>query len=192
MAKYDNICKYIHLPVQSGNSRVLKLMNRTYDRPWYESKVKRIYEIMPDCTISADIIAGFCTETEAEHQDTISIIKQSNFSMSYMFFYSERPGTLAARKYEDDVPYDTKKSRLAEIIRVQRQVSFVHNQKDIGKTYEVLIEGFSRKSDDDFHGRNSQNKRIVFPKSSAYQAGDYVNVKVNSVTSATLLGEIVD
>ena len=192
MAKYDNICKYIHLPVQSGNSRILKLMNRTYDRPWYESKVKRIYEIMPDCTISADIIAGFCSETEEEHKDTLSIIEESNFSMSYMFFYSERPGTLAARKYEDDVPYDIKKRRLAEIIRVQRQISYVHNQGDIGKTFEVLIEGFSRKSDDDFHGRNSQNKRIVFPKSSAYQAGDYVNVKVNSVTSATLLGEIVD
>ncbi|RME97437.1 MAG: tRNA (N6-isopentenyl adenosine(37)-C2)-methylthiotransferase MiaB [Bacteroidetes bacterium] len=191
MAKYDNICKYIHLPVQSGNSRILKLMNRTYDREWYISKVKRIYEIMPDCAISSDIIAGFCTETEEEHQDTLSIIELANYSMSYMFYYSERPGTLAARKYTDDIPLGVKKRRLQEIIRLQTQVSFRHNQADIGKTFKVLIEGESKKSPNDWKGRNTQNKMLVFPKQGEHQAGDYVYVKVKDCTSATLIGEMV-
>lgn len=191
MAKYENICKYIHLPVQSGNSRVLKLMNRTYDRVWYKERVDSIYRIMPDCAISSDIIAGFCTETEEEHQDTLSIMEYSNYSMSYMFFYSERPGTLAARKYEDDIPQATKKRRLQEIIRLQNQISFAHNKKDIGKTFKVLIEGTSKRSDDDFKGRNSQNKMIVFPKKEGLKAGDYVHVKVHDATSATLKGTIV-
>ena len=189
--KYDNICKYIHLPVQSGNSRILELMNRTYDRDWYISKIDRIYEIMPDCAISSDIIAGFCSETEDEHQDTLSMISYAKYSMSYMFFYSERPGTLAARKYPDDIDLATKKRRLQEIVDRQREVSLAHNIQDIGKTFEVLIDGDSKKSDQEFKGRNSNNKVIVFPKSDLYKVGDYVQVKVLDSTSATLKGVIV-
>ncbi|RMG78747.1 MAG: tRNA (N6-isopentenyl adenosine(37)-C2)-methylthiotransferase MiaB [Bacteroidetes bacterium] len=192
MRDHENICKYIHLPVQSGNSRILELMNRTYDREWYMNKVRRIYEIMPDCAISSDIIAGFCTETEAEHADTLRMIEWANYSMSYMFYYSERPGTLAARKLKDDVPLETKKRRLSEIIRVQNQVSLRHNQKDIGKTFTVLIEGDSKRSEADWKGRNSQNKMIVFPKKGTYRPGQYVRVKVLDATSATLRGELVD
>lgn len=192
MAKYENICKYIHLPVQSGNSRILELMNRTYDREWYIGKVNRIYEIMPDCAISSDVIAGFCSETEEEHQDTLSMIEFAQYSMSYMFFYSERPGTLAARKFPDDIPQEVKIRRLNEIQRLQNHISLVHNQKDIGKTFKVLIEGDSKKSEMDFKGRNSQNKMIVFPKKDGLKKGDYVMVKVNSVTSATLKGVIVE
>ncbi len=191
IAAHENICNYIHLPVQSGNSRVLDLMNRTYDRAWYMERVKSIYRIIPDCAISSDIITGFCTETEEEHQDTLSMIEWAKYSMSYMFFYSERPGTLAHRKYEDDIPEKVKRSRLSEIVRVQMQVSFKHNQKDIGNTFKVLIEGDSKKSDLDFKGRNSQNKMIVFPKSKDCKPGDYVWVKVYDATSATLKGKIV-
>lgn len=191
MAKYENICNYIHLPVQSGNSRVLDLMNRTYDREWYMERVDTIYRIIPDCAISSDIIAGFCTETEEEHQDTLSMIEYANYSMSYMFFYSERPGTMAARKYEDDIPQEVKKRRLQEIIRLQNQISFKHNQNDIGKTFKVLIEGDSKRSDQDFKGRNSQNKMIVFPKKEGLKPGDYTKVKVYEATSATLKGNIV-
>ncbi|NNE29220.1 MAG: tRNA (N6-isopentenyl adenosine(37)-C2)-methylthiotransferase MiaB [Saprospiraceae bacterium] len=190
IASFENICKYIHLPVQSGNSRILKLMNRTYDREWYMERVKRIYEIMPDCAISSDMISGFCTETEEEHQDTISMIDFAKYSMSYMFTYSERPGTLAARKYEDDIPREVKKRRLQEIIDRQAEVSMEHNKKDIGKTFKVLIEGDSKKSDQDWRGRNSQNKMIIFPKSENQKPGDYVFVKVNKATSATLIGEM--
>lgn len=191
MAKYDNICKYIHLPVQSGNSRVLELMNRTYDRDWYMSKIRRVYEIMPECAISSDMIAGFCTETEEEHKDTLSMIEFANYSMSYMFYYSERPGTLAAKKYEDDIPLEVKKRRLQEIISLQNKISLAHNKADIGKTFKVLIEGTSKKSIHDLKGRNSQNKMVVFPKMETYKPGDYVWVKVNEATSATLIGEIV-
>ncbi len=191
MARYENICKYIHLPVQSGSSRILALMNRTYDREWYLEKVRRIYEVIPDCAISSDIIAGFCSETEAEHQDTLSVIEKAQYSMSYMFFYSERPGTLAARKYPDDVPEKVKKQRLQEIIRLQTQISYRHNQADIGKTFKVLIEGDSRRSDQEFKGRNTQNKMIVFPKTGDYRPGDYVQVRVSDATSATLRGRIV-
>lgn len=192
MARHENICKYIHLPVQSGNSRILELMNRTYTREWYMDKVRRIYEIMPDCAISSDIISGFCTETEEEHQDTLSVVEFSKYSMSYMFFYSERPGTVAARKYEDDIPLEIKKRRLQEIIRLQTQISFRLNQKDIGKTFKVLIEGESKRSDQDWKGRNTQNKMLVFTKKGQHQAGDYVYVKVNDATSATLMGEMVE
>lgn len=192
MAKYENICKYIHLPVQSGNTRVLELMNRTYTREWYMERVDAIYRIMPDCAISSDIIAGFCTETEEEHQDTLSVMEYAQYSMSYMFFYSERPGTLAARKYEDDIPEEVKKRRLNEIIRLQNQISFAHNQKDIGKTFKVLIEGDSKKSPTDFKGRNSQNKMVVFQKQEGLKPGDYCWVKVNAATSATLIGELID
>ncbi|MFT7604451.1 MAG: tRNA-2-methylthio-N6-dimethylallyladenosine synthase, partial [Saprospiraceae bacterium] len=188
---YENICNYIHLPVQSGNSRIMKLMNRTYDREWYEGKIDRIYEIIPDCAISSDFITGFCSETEEEHLDSLSIIKYSKYSMSYTFYYSERPGTLAARKYEDDIPLEVKKRRLAEVITVQRQVSFEQNQLDLGKTYKVLIEGDSKKSNLDFKGRNTHNQMIIFPKQEGIKIGDYVMVKVTEVTSATLKGEVV-
>lgn len=192
MAAHKNICNYIHLPVQSGNSRVLELMNRTYDREWYLERVRSIYNIIPDCAISSDMIAGFCTETEEEHQDTLSVMRESQYSMSYMFFYSERPGTLAGRKYEDDIPLDVKKRRLSEIIALQNEISLQHNQRDIGQTFEVLIEGDSKKSDQHFKGRNSQNKMLVFPKKEGLKPGDYIHVKVDEVTSATLKGHIVN
>lgn len=191
MAAYENICKYIHLPVQSGNSRVLELMNRTYDREWYMDRIRSIWNILPDAAVSSDIITGFCSETEEEHQETLAIMEFSKYSMSYMFAYSERPGTLAARKYADDIPEDVKKRRLNEVIRLQNALSLQHNQRDIGKTFRVLIERDSSKSDQDFCGRNSQNKMCVFPKKEGLKPGDYVNVRVNEVTSATLLGEIV-
>ena len=191
IAAWPNICKYIHLPVQSGNSRILRLMNRTYDREWYMERINAIRRIVPECAVSSDIIAGFCSETEEEHQDTLSMIQFADYSMSYMFAYSERPGTLAARKYPDDIPEEVKKRRLQEIIRLQTQVSFQNNQRDIGKTYEVLIEGNSKRSDKDFCGRNTQNKMVVFPKLEGYQAGDYVHVEIFDATSATLLGRMV-
>jgi tRNA-2-methylthio-N6-dimethylallyladenosine synthase len=190
MAKYHNICKYIHLPVQSGSTRMLQLMNRTYTREWYLSKVARIKEIMPECSISADIIAGFCTETEEDHQDTISIMKEANYDYSYMYFYSERPGTLAAKRYEDDIPEEVKKRRLQEIVDVQWILSNESNKRDVGKSFEVLIEGNSKKSDQEWMGRNSQNKVIVFPKEgNNFKKGDYVNVKVTDFTKGTLLGK---
>ncbi len=191
MAKHENICKYIHLPVQSGNSRVLKLMNRTYDREWYKERVEAIYRIMPDCAISSDIITGFCTETEEEHQDTLTMMEFAKYTMSYTFFYSERPGTLAARKYEDDIPLKVKKRRLSEVIAVQRRISGESNQLDLGKTFKVLIDGLSKKSDQNYKGRNSQNKVIIFPKTDDYAIGDYVHVKVTDATTATLRGELV-
>lgn len=193
MAKYENICEYIHLPVQSGNTRILQHMNRTYTREWYLAKVKRIREIMPDCGLSTDVISGFCSETEEEHQDTLSLMEIVRFDMAYMFSYSERPGTLAARRYEDDVAEDVKKRRLEEIINLQNGHSRESYKNDIGKTFKVLIEGDSKRSDMDWCGRNSQNKMMVFPKGDyQLQKGDYVNVKVNTATSATLIGEIVD
>lgn len=190
MAKYGNICKYIHLPVQSGNSRVLELMNRTYTREWYLERVKKIYEIIPDIAISSDMIAGFCTETEEEHKDTLSIMKEADYSMSYMFYYSERPRTKAEKTLEDDVLLADKKRRLSEIIRVQSQISFEHNKRDIGKVFEVLIDGISKKSEDDFRGRNSQNKVIIFPKGEGLKVGDYAMVRVLDTTSATLIGKL--
>jgi tRNA-2-methylthio-N6-dimethylallyladenosine synthase len=191
MARHNNICKYIHLPVQSGNSRILKLMNRTYDREWYIARVEAIRRIIPECAISSDIIAGFCSETEAEHADTLSMIEWANYSMSYMFMYSERPGTLAARKYPDDIPPEIKKRRLNEIISVQNKVSLRHNRRDIGKTFELLIEGDSRRSDRLWKGRNTQNKMVVFLKEAGQCAGDYVHVKITDATSATLIGETI-
>jgi tRNA-2-methylthio-N6-dimethylallyladenosine synthase len=191
MAKYHNICKYIHLPVQSGSTRMLQLMNRTYTREWYLAKVARIREIMPDASISADIIAGFCTETEEDHQDTISIMKEANYDYSYMYFYSERPGTLAAKRYEDDIPENVKKRRLQEIVDVQWVLSNESNKRDLGKTFEILIEGNSKKSDQEWMGRNSQNKVIVFPKGDhGFKKGDYVNVMVTDFTKGTLLGKV--
>jgi tRNA-2-methylthio-N6-dimethylallyladenosine synthase len=193
MAKYENICNYIHLPVQSGNTRILQLMNRTYTREWYMKKIDRIREIIPDCGISSDIIAGFCTETEEEHHDTLSMMDYSKYDYSYMFFYSERPGTLAARRYKDDVPEDVKKRRLQEIVDRQYQLSLESNRKDVGKTFKVLIEGNSRKSEDEWMGRNSQNKVIVFPKEKyMLKRGEYVQVTVHSCNKATLMGKIVN
>lgn len=191
ISRYPNICDYIHLPVQSGNSRVLKKMNRTYDREWYMNRIEAIQRIIPECAISSDVIAGFCSETEEEHRDTLSMIEWVKYSMSYMFMYSERPGTLASRKYEDDIPFETKKRRLQEIIAVQNKISLEGNKNDIGKTFEVLIEGNSKRSDEDFKGRNSQNKMIIFPKIEGLQSGDYVEVLVHDATTATLIGEIV-
>jgi tRNA-2-methylthio-N6-dimethylallyladenosine synthase len=191
MARYDNICKYIHLPVQSGSTRILQMMNRTYTREWYMAKVDRIREIVPDCSISADIITGFCTETEEDHAETLSIMEYAGYDYSYMFFYSERPGTLAARRYKDDVPEEVKKRRLSEVIAMQNKLSRERNRFDIGQTYKVLIEGESKKSENDWMGRNSQNKVVVFPKGDQPRAkGDYVWVKVNECTQGTLLGEI--
>jgi len=192
MASFENICRYIHLPVQSGSTRVLQLMNRTYTREWYMAKVRRIREVMPDCGISSDIIAGFCTETDEDHRDTLDIMEYSKYDMSYMFFYSERPGTLAHRRYKDDIPEEVKKKRLQEIVDLQNKLSLVSNQSDLGKTYKVLIEGDSKRSAQDWMGRNSQNKVIVFPKDGYnHKKGDYVQVKVNDCTKATLLGELV-
>lgn len=193
MAKHENICKYIHLPVQSGSTRILQLMNRTYTREWYMAKVDRIREIMPDCGISSDIIAGFCTEEDADHKDTLDIMEYSQYDMSYMFCYSERPGTLAERRYKDDVPLDIKKRRLQEIVDLQGKLSHTSNKKDIGKTFAVLIEGDSKRSNKDWMGRSSQNKVIVFPKENyELKKGDYVSVKVYDCTQATLLGKIIN
>ena len=192
IAKYENICKYIHLPVQSGSTRVLQLMNRTYTREWYIAKVNQVKNIIPECGISSDIIAGFCTETEEDHHDTLSIMQHSKYDMSYMFIYSERPGTLAARRYKDDVPEEIKKRRLQEIVALQGKLSFESNQRDIGKSFKVLIEGDSKRSSDDWMGRNTQNKVIVFSKGNRdLKKGDYAWVKVNDCTQATLLGEII-
>jgi tRNA-2-methylthio-N6-dimethylallyladenosine synthase len=190
MKKYENICKYIHLPVQSGSSRILDLMARTYDRDWYKQKIDRIYEIIPDCAISSDIITGFCTETEDDHRDTLDMMAYARYCMSYMFCYSERPGTPAAKKLADDVPLEIKKRRLEEVIELQTKISLEENVKDIGKAFKVLIEGDSRRSAEEFKGRNSQNKVVVFPKHEGLQAGDYVQVKITEASSATLRGEI--
>jgi len=193
IAKYDNICKYIHLPVQSGSTRILQLMNRTYTREWYLAKVNRIREIIPGCGLSSDVIAGFCTESDADHQDTLSLMEYCKYDMSYMFFYSERPGTLAARRYADDIADGVKKMRLQEIVDLQGRLSLESNQQDIGKTFEVLIEGESKKNKDHWMGRSSQNKVIVFPKEGGLlKKGDYVMVEVSACTQATLIGKALD
>ena len=191
MVRYDNVCKYIHLPAQSGNSRVLKLMNRTYDRPWYVGKIDRIRAILgDDCGISTDMISGFCTETEEEHQESLSLMDYVHYDYAYMFAYSERPGTLAAKKYADDIPDDVKKRRLNEIIARQLAHSAERNRRHIGQMQRVLIEGPSKRSDDFLCGRNDQNKMVVFPRGE-YHKGQYVNVLVTECTSATLRGEVV-
>ncbi|NBR36748.1 MAG: tRNA (N6-isopentenyl adenosine(37)-C2)-methylthiotransferase MiaB [Chitinophagales bacterium] len=193
MQRYDNICKYIHLPLQSGSTRVLQLMNRTYTKEWYMAKVDRIRTILPDCGITADIIAGFCTEQEEDHQETLRVMEYSGFDFSYMFFYSERPGTLAARRYQDDVPETIKKRRLQEIVEKQNQLSLQSNQRDLGKVFTVLIEGDSKKNNKEWKGRSSQNKVIVFPKSTtlSINKGSYVQVRVTECTQATLRGVLV-
>jgi tRNA-2-methylthio-N6-dimethylallyladenosine synthase len=192
MAKYNNICKYIQLPLQSGSTRVLQLMNRSYTREWYKAKVDRIRELLPGCGLSSDIIAGFCTETQEDHQDTLDMMNYAGYDFSYMFFYSERPGTLAHRRYKDDIPEAVKKSRLQEIVALQGKLSLQSNHNDLGKTFEVLIESDSKKTDRDWMGRNSQNKVVVFPKGNSDHApGQYVSVKITGCTQATLLGELV-
>lgn len=191
MKKYENICKYIHLPAQSGNSRVLKVMNRTYDREWYINRIDAIRAILgEECGISHDMIAGFCTETEEEHQDTLSLMEYVKYDYGYMFAYSERPGTPAAKKYTDDIPEDVKKRRLNEIIAIQQKHSLARNQMALGKVQKVLVEGTSKRSEDFLQGRNDQNKVVVFPKQN-FKKGDYVNVLVKECTAATLIGEAV-
>ncbi len=188
---YKNICNYIHLPAQSGNTRILEKMNRTYTREWYDDKVSRIREVIPTCAISTDIITGFCSETDEEHADTVDLMKTVRYDLAYMFFYSERPGTLAQKKFEDDVPEVIKKKRLSEIIEIQTQVNKEQHAATIGQTFEVLIEGVSKRSENELRGKTSQNKMIIFPRED-YKIGDYVNVKVESSTSATLLGKAVE
>lgn len=191
MKRHDNICKHIHLPAQSGSNRILEKMNRTYDREWYLSKVNRIREIIPECGISSDIICGFCTETEEDHQDTLSIMDISQFDFSYMYFYSERPGTMAAKKFPDDVPLETKKRRLAEVIELQNKISTQKNKEYIGKVIKVLVEGESKKSENDLRGRNDQNIMVVFRKTTQ-KPGDYVNVLIEDTTTTTLIGKQIN
>ncbi len=191
MKAYDNICNYIHLPVQSGSSRMLQLMNRTYSREWYLAKVDRIREILPDCGLSTDMIAGFCTETEEDHQLSLSLMEYCRYDLAYLYFYSERPGTLAARRFEDDVPLEVKKRRLQDLVDLYRAHSLQNMEREVGKTFRVLIEGDSKKSPDDFFGRNDQNKVVVFPKQH-YQKGEYVDVKIHACTSGTLIGTPVE
>jgi tRNA-2-methylthio-N6-dimethylallyladenosine synthase len=191
MKAYDNICKYVHLPVQSGNTRILQRMNRTYDRAWYLQRIEAIRRILgPECGISSDMIAGFCSETEEEHQDTLSLMEAVQYDFAYMFYYSERPGTLAARKYKDDVPLSVKKRRLGEIIARQRAHSLAQNKKAIGKECRVLVEGPSKRSEEYFQGRNSANKVVIFHQGTC-QKGQYVVVHIQDCTAATLLGKIV-
>ena len=191
MAKYENICDYIHLPVQSGNSRILKLMNRGYTREWYMERIDAIKRIIPGCAISQDIISSFCTETEEEHKDTLSLMDYVKFDYGFMFKYSERPNTKAARKFEDDVPEEVKSRRLTEIIEKQREHSMEYNQSRVGKTFKVLVEGLSKRSDKHLFGRTTHNSVAVFPKKH-YKPGDYVMVKITDCNSATLIGESVE
>lgn len=189
--RYDNICNYIHLPVQSGSTRLLQLMNRTYTREWYLAKVDRIREILPDCGLSTDTISGFCTETEEDHRDTLSLFDYCQYDLAYMYFYSERPGTLAARRFADDVPLEIKKRRLAEIVEKHREYSALSMQRDVGKVMRVLVEGNSKKSDDHWAGRCDSNKMVVFPKNGIIRKGDYADVLIEDCTPGTLLGKAV-
>lgn len=191
MKRFDNICKSIHFPAQSGNTRILEMMNRTYSRDWYIMKIDAIRKVLgEECGISSDMIVGFCSETEEEHQDTISLMDYVQYDYSYMFMYSERPGTLAEKKYKDDIPEEVKKRRLSEIIDKQRALSMIRNKMDLNKVHSVLIEGLSKRSDQHFQGRNSANKVVVFPKAN-FKKGQYADVLVNDCTSGTLLGESV-
>jgi len=191
IARYDNICKHIHLPVQSGSTRILKLMNREYTREWYIKRIKAIHQIIPDCSVSTDMIAGFCTETEEDHKESLSLMEWAGFDFAYMFKYSERPGTSAARKYPDDIPEEIKTRRLNEIIALQNRLSAKSKKADVGKIHHVLVEGTSKKSDDFLFGRNSQNKVVVFPEE-GLNTGDYVSILVEKSTSATLIGKVVE
>jgi tRNA-2-methylthio-N6-dimethylallyladenosine synthase len=191
IAKYENICNYIHLPVQSGSSRILQLMNRTYSREWYIAKVNRIKEIIPDCGLSTDMITGFCTETEEDHQESLSLMRYCQYDLAYMYFYSERPGTLAARRFKDDITEDVKKKRLQEMIDLHRIQSLHSMQRDVGKTFKVLIEGTSKKNENELQGRNDQNKVIIFPKRN-FNKGEYVHIKIDRCTAGTLFGTPIE
>jgi tRNA-2-methylthio-N6-dimethylallyladenosine synthase len=191
MARHENICKYIHLPVQSGNSEVLKRMNRGYTREWYLDRIAAIRRIMPECSISTDIISGFCGETEQQHEDTLSLMREVKYDLAYTFKYSERPRTLAERKFEDDVPEEVKGRRLREIIELQGQHSLVRVEELVGKTHRVLIEGVSKKSDDELFGRTTYNTIAVFPRGQ-HKAGEYVNVEVTERSAVTLRGKVVE
>lgn len=190
MAKYDNICKYIHLPVQSGSSRVLQMMNRTYSREWYIAKVNRIREILPGCGLSTDMICGFCTETEEDHQQSLSLMEYCHYDLAYMYFYSERPGTLAARRFKDDVPEEVKKRRLQEMIDLHRIHSLQSMQRDVGKTFKVLIEGISKKDENELYGRTDHNKVVIFPKGNLNK-GEYVTLRIDRCTAGTLFGSVI-
>ncbi|MBS7292266.1 MAG: tRNA (N6-isopentenyl adenosine(37)-C2)-methylthiotransferase MiaB [Candidatus Cryptobacteroides sp.] len=190
MAKYANICEHIHLPVQSGSDRLLEKMRRRYTSRWYLDRVARIREVMPGCGITTDVIAGFCSETEEDHRQTLELFRKVGFDYAYMFYYSERPGTLAARHYPDDVPPDVKTRRLNEIIALQNELSLKSNRNDIGKVFRVLVEGPSKKNPEELCGRSGSNKMCVFP-GGGHKAGDYVDVEVVSCTSATLIGKLV-
>ena len=187
MKKYDNVAKHIHFPAQSGSTRILEKMNRTYTREWYEMKYNRIKEVLPNCGVSCDIITGFCSETEEDHQATLDLMRTCEFEFSYMYFYSERPGTLAARKYEDDVPEDSKRRRLSEVIEVQHEVSRKLNAAQLGKIHRVLVEAKSKKNANEWMGRNEQNLKVIFPRST-YAIGDYVDVRIEKTTTASLIG----
>jgi tRNA-2-methylthio-N6-dimethylallyladenosine synthase len=190
IARNENICRHIHLPAQSGSSRILKLMNRGYTREWYMERISAIKSIIPDCSLSTDMIAGFCTETEEDHQESLSLMEWCGFDFAYMFKYSERPGTSAARKHSDDIPDNIKTRRLNEIIALQNRLSSRSKRADVGKVFEVLIEGESKRSSDNLSGRTSQNKVVVFPAVKS-KKGDYVNVLIERSTSATLIGKVV-
>ncbi|MCW0482510.1 tRNA (N6-isopentenyl adenosine(37)-C2)-methylthiotransferase MiaB [Gaoshiqia sediminis] len=190
IAAHPNICRHIHLPMQSGSSRILKLMNRKYDRDWYMDRIRAIREIIPGCGISTDVFSGFCTETEEDHQETLSLMEWVGFDMAFMFKYSERPGTYAHKHLKDDVPEEVKIRRLNEIIALQNRLSLESNQADIGKTFEVLVEGPSKKNKKEYFGRSSQNKVVVFPNQN-FVKGDYVTVKIEKCTQATLIGQLV-
>ncbi|WPU93501.1 MiaB/RimO family radical SAM methylthiotransferase [Mucilaginibacter sabulilitoris] len=189
--KYENICNYIHLPVQSGNSRILEMMNRTYDRDWYINRIDAIRRIIPDCAVSTDMITGFCSETDEEHNDSVTMMDYVKYDFAYMFKYSERPGTLAAKRYADDIPEEVKQQRLQQIVAKQQEYSFYRMQARIGKVEKVLIEGYSKKSDKDYCGRSDQNAMVIFPVDESYKPGQYVNVLIERTTSATLIGKVV-
>ncbi|HUS85782.1 MAG TPA: tRNA (N6-isopentenyl adenosine(37)-C2)-methylthiotransferase MiaB [Bacteroidales bacterium] len=191
MATYDNICKHVHLPAQSGSSRILGLMNRSYSREWYMDRIEAIRRIIPECSISTDMIAGYCSETEDDHLQSLSLMEWAGFDFAYMFIYNERPGTKAARKLKDDVSAEVKSRRLSDIIKLQNRLSEESKKQDIGKVYEVLVEGVSKKSPDHLSGRTSQNKVVVFPKGS-FKPAEYANIRIDECTSATLIGEAVD
>jgi tRNA-2-methylthio-N6-dimethylallyladenosine synthase len=190
ISRHDNICRHIHLPAQSGSTRILKLMNREYSREWYMDRVQAIQSIIPDCSLSTDMITGFCTETEEDHKESLSLMDWVGFDFAYMFKYSERPGTKAARKYKDDVPESVKASRLSEMISLQNRLSVKSKKNDIGMVFEVMVEGFSKRSVDYLSGRTSQNKVVVFPGRNL-KKGDYVRVKIERCTSATLIGTCI-
>jgi tRNA-2-methylthio-N6-dimethylallyladenosine synthase len=190
ISRYSNICKHIHLPAQSGSSRILNLMNREYTREWYMDRVTAIRNIIPGCALSTDMISGFCTETEEDHEASLSLMEWAGFDFAYMFKYSERPGTKAARKYKDDIPEEIKTRRLNEFISLQNKLSSLSKKQAVGKVFEVLIEGISKRSSEYFSGRTTQNKVVVFPKDKS-KKGDYVNVLIERSTSATLIGKII-